>query len=109
MSYAAGMIRLSVLLVALAAAPQPASAFMDDFEGRGFLCNVFRRDCPAPVPADEYALPDPIMTPGAADPAVDLNEICNGTTKHRRPPSTKICDRVFAAYSIPPATRYSYE
>jgi hypothetical protein len=49
------------------------------------------------------------MTPGAVDAAVDLNEICNGTTKHRRPPSTKICDRVFAAYNIPPATRYSYE
>jgi hypothetical protein len=43
------------------------------------------KDCPAPDAADEYALPDPIMTPGAIDPLVDLNEICNGTTKRRRP------------------------
>lgn len=64
---------------------------------------------PKPAPAPAYAMPDPIMTPGAVDRRVDLNEICNGTTKHRRGPSTKICDRVFAAYSIPPADRYSYE
>jgi hypothetical protein len=55
------------------------------------------------------ALPDPLMTPGAVDRSVDLSEICNGTTKHRRLPSTRICDRVFKAYSIPAADRYSYE
>jgi hypothetical protein len=49
------------------------------------------------------------MTPGAVDLLVDLNKICKGTTKHCRPPSTKICDKVFEAYSISPADRYSYE
>ena len=29
--------------------------------------------------------------------------------RHRWPPSTKLCDWVFAAYSIPPADRYQYE
>ncbi len=106
MTRPASLIAAALLL---SAAPQPASAFLDDFKERGFLCNVFRRDCAPTEPAETYALPDPIMTPGQADPAVDLNEICNGTTKRRRPPSTKICDRVFAAYNIPPATRYSYE
>jgi hypothetical protein len=64
----------------------------------------------APAVAQEApSLPDPLMTPGAVDHAVDLNEICNGTTKHRRLPSTRICDQVFTAYSIPAADRYSYE
>lgn len=63
----------------------------------------------APARAADVALPDPTMTPGGIDPAVTLSEICNGTTKKRRPRTTAICDQVFAAYSIPPADRYHYE
>ena len=62
------------------------------------------------APADAApALPDPTMTPGAADPAVGLDRICTETTRHRRLASTKLCDAVFAAYSIPPGDRYRYE
>lgn len=49
------------------------------------------------------------MTLGAGHAAVDLSEICNRMTKHRRLPSTKICDRVFAAYSIPTGDLYFYD
>ena len=56
-----------------------------------------------------FALPDPGMTPGAIDPTVTLDQICNGTTKARRPRTTATCDRVFAAYSIPTRDRYQYE
>ncbi len=59
--------------------------------------------------AEEPVRPDPTMTPGAIDTAVTLDRICTETTRHRRPPSTKLCDHVFAAYSIPPADRYQYE
>ena len=62
------------------------------------------------APADAApALPDPTMTPGAADPAVGLDRICTETTRHRRLASTRLCDAVFAAYSIPPGDRYLYE
>lgn len=57
----------------------------------------------------DAALPDPTMTPGAVDRTVTLSQICNDTTKHRRPRTTAVCDQVFAAYSIPPADRYHYE
>ena len=57
----------------------------------------------------EDALPDPTMTPGAVDPLVTLSDICNGTTKERRPRTTAACQRAFAAYSIPPADRGLYE
>ncbi len=59
--------------------------------------------------AADPARPDPTMTPGVVDPAVTLDRICNETTRHRRPPSTKLCDQAFAAYSIPPTDRYQYE
>lgn len=57
----------------------------------------------------EPARPDPTMTPGAVDPSVSLERICTESTRHRRPPSTRFCDRVFAAYSISPEHRYEYE
>lgn len=63
----------------------------------------------AAQPIADPALPDPAMTPGGVDPAVTLSDICNGTTKKRRPRTTAICDQVFAAYSLPPADRYHYE
>ena len=100
------MIRTILIAAAVLVAGQ-ANAQGFGFEGASAAWRGTQAE-PAP-PAASYALPDPIMTPGTVDPAVDLNEICNGTTKHRRPPSTKICDRVFAAYSIPIADRYSYE
>ena len=34
--------------------------------------------------AELPALPDPIMTPGAINPAAMLGVICNGTTRERR-------------------------
>ena len=49
------------------------------------------------------------MTPGMADPSVTLDRICNETTRHRRPPSTRLCESVFGAYSIPTADCYQYE
>ena len=55
------------------------------------------------------ALPNPTMTPGAADPAVGLDRICTETTRHRRLASARLCDAVFAAYSIPPGDRYLNE
>ncbi len=61
-----------------------------------------------PIP-QAFALPDPTMTPGAIDPTVTLERICTESTRRRRPPSTRLCDAVFAAYSIPPAHRYEYE
>lgn len=61
------------------------------------------------LPAAEPARPDTTMTPGAVDPSGSLERICTEPTRHRRPPSTKLCDRVFAAYSISPEHRYEYE
>ena len=58
---------------------------------------------------DAPALPDPAMTPGAIDPSVTLSNICNGTTRSRRPRTTAICKQVFDAYSIPPTDRGLYE
>lgn len=63
----------------------------------------------SPALAQEPARPDPTMTPGAVDPTIGLDRICNEPTRHRRPPSTKLCDQVFAAYSIPLSDRYQYE
>ncbi len=63
----------------------------------------------APAAAPEPARPDPIMTPGAVDPTLTADRLCHESSRHRRPPSTKLCDRVFAAYSIPESTRYQYE
>ena len=55
------------------------------------------------------ALPDPAMTPGAIDPSVTLSDICNGTTRSRRPRTTAICKQVFDAYSVRPTDRGLYE
>ena len=38
-----------------------------------------------------------------------LERICTESTRRRRPPSTKLCDKVFVAYSVPPAHSYEYE
>ena len=38
--------------------------------------------------AEPPSLPDPIMTPGAVDPAVTWDVVCNGTTRKRRHVST---------------------
>lgn len=62
-----------------------------------------------PALAEDIEMPDPLMTPGAVDPSVDLSAICNGTTKTRRARTTKVCDRVFADYNIPASDRYHYE
>ena len=67
-------------------------------------------ETPSAVPAapdtPAFALPDPTMTPGAVDSTVTLERICTESTRRRRPPSTKLCDKVFVAYSVPPAHRY---
>ena len=74
---------------------------------------AFAAEVPSAVPTvpltPAFALPDPTMTPGAVDPTVTLGRICTESTRHRRPPSTKLCDAVFAAYSVPPEHRYEYE
>ena len=57
----------------------------------------------------EVALPDPAMTPGAVDPSVTLDQICNGTTRTRRRPVTVLCNQALAAYNIAPEHRYEYE
>ena len=58
---------------------------------------------------DAPALPDPTMTPGAIDRRVTLSDICNGTTRSRRPRTTVLCNHVFAAYSISSTDRELYE
>ena len=81
--YTAGMAKHTTILLAMAVVTAAGPAF-----------------------AEDLARPDPAMTPGAVDPAVTLARICTESTRHRRSPSTKLCDQVFAAYSIPPADRY---
>lgn len=53
--------------------------------------------------AEPPSLPDPIMTPGAFDPAATRDVVCNGTTRSRRHVSTAMKAAVLAAYNIPDA------
>ena len=59
--------------------------------------------------AELPALPDPIMTPGAIDPAATLGVICNGTTRERRHVSAAEKAEVLAAYNIPLGQAAYYE
>ena len=59
--------------------------------------------------AKQPALPDPIMMPGAVDPAAARDVICNGTTGARRHVSTATKAAVLAAYNIPDAESPFYE
>ena len=94
----AAFLAVAALLCATPAAAQNWLGFAREHTEKAF------------APADSVpALPDPTMTPGAADPAVSLDRICTETTRHRRLASTKLCDAVLAAYSIPPGDRYRYE
>jgi hypothetical protein len=64
----------------------------------------------APAHAVEQpALPDPIMTPGAVDPAATRDVVCNGTTRTRRHVSAAMKAAVFAAYNIPDTESPYYE
>ena len=97
-------LRIAVALALMAAAPASAQNWLS--LSRQQTEQAFT---PKPAAAPEPARPDPTMTPGAFDPSVSLERICTESTGHRRPPSTKLCDRVFAAYSISPEHRYEYE
>ena len=59
--------------------------------------------------ADELSLPDPIMTPGATEPAATWDVVCNGTTRTRRHVSTAMKAAVLAGYNIPDAESPFYE
>lgn len=59
--------------------------------------------------AEPPVLPDPIMTPGAVDPAATRDVICNSTTRERRHVTTAAKRAVLAAYNIPGAESASYE
>lgn len=58
---------------------------------------------------DPPSLPDPIMTPGAVDPAATRDVVCNGTTRGRRHVTLAMKDAALAAYNIPKAERSYYE
>ena len=59
--------------------------------------------------AELPALPDPIMTPGAVDPAATLDVVCNGTTRERRHVTAAERAEVLSAYNIPAAQGAYYE
>ena len=59
--------------------------------------------------AEPPSLPDPIMTPGAVDPAATWDVVCNGTTRTRRHVSAAMKAEVLAAYNIPDIESPYYE
>ena len=59
--------------------------------------------------AEPPSLPDPIMTPGAVDPAATWNVVCNGTTRSRRHVSAAMKAAVLAGYNIPDSESPFYE
>ena len=59
--------------------------------------------------ADEMALPDPMMTPGAVDPTATLAVVCAHDTRSRRRVKTATRDKVLASYNVPLDRRFDYE
>ena len=57
---------------------------------------------------DPPSLPDPIMTPGAVDPAATCDVVCNGTTRERRHVAAAE-GRGACSYNIQKAERSFYE
>ena len=55
------------------------------------------------------SLPDPIMTPGAIDPAATREVVCNSSTRDRRRVTTAMKAEVLAGYNIPDAESPFYE
>ena len=65
--------------------------------------------CTPASAAERPSLPDPIMTPGAVDPAATRDVICNGTTRDRRHVTAAMKAEVLAGYNIPDAESPFYE
>ena len=59
--------------------------------------------------AEPPSLPDPIMTPGAVEPAATWDVVCNGTTRTRRNVSAAMKAAVLAGYNIPDNESPYYE
>ena len=73
------------------------------------LCLLLMSALIIPAAAQTYLLPDPTLTPGAVDPVVSLETICNRTTRERRHVLPATADQVFAAYGVAPTDRGLYE
>lgn len=63
----------------------------------------------ATAAADELAVPNPILTPGAIDPAASVGIVCNRSTKERRSVTASMKAAVLAAYNVPEAESSHYE
>ena len=57
--------------------------------------------CTPASAAEPPSLPDPIMTPGAIDPAATRDVVCNGTARDRRHVTAAMKAEVLASYNIP--------
>lgn len=69
--------------------------------------------CAAPALAQTgpaaVSVPNVLLTPGAVDPTVTLDTICNRTTRERRRVPFATSAAILAAYGIPEAQSASYE
>ena len=105
------MIRPTLLaftLIGIAAAPVAAAGFGFGTAAAGHRL-LEDAPAPAPTPAPDLALPDPIMTPGAADPSATLQVICRHNTKSRRRVRPETRAKVLADYNIALVDQYHYE